>query len=208
MQKLGMELCQCPQALNISSLLRIDLHYEVINKKRFTLVQFVKLWTMFFSYVIKQNLKVNPCELELSYRHVYRYPLDGTIQRFFFLVEEEERPFRRPTSSCSHTYFFNRLDESPPKHSNMPLFLRTLASRAAPALRGHTVAQRASVYTKPAKEHIGAVVSQPYQIKQLDVSWTTGQLAAMYRPWLTRSKQAASFKCVDLVHNPTCKQST
>merc|ERR1712035_311537 len=36
----------------------------------------------------------------------------------------------------------------------MPL-LRTIASRAAPALRGHTVCQRANVFTRPAKEKIG-----------------------------------------------------
>ncbi|XP_042244056.1 cytochrome c oxidase subunit 8A, mitochondrial [Thunnus albacares] len=37
--------------------------------------------------------------------------------------------------------------------------LRTVASRAAPVLRGHTVTQRANVYTRPAKEKIGAVES-------------------------------------------------
>ncbi|XP_051941840.1 cytochrome c oxidase subunit 8A, mitochondrial-like [Hippocampus zosterae] len=35
--------------------------------------------------------------------------------------------------------------------------LRTIACRAAPALRGHTVCQRANVYTRPAKEKIGAM---------------------------------------------------
>ncbi|XP_051240342.1 cytochrome c oxidase subunit 8A, mitochondrial [Dicentrarchus labrax] len=39
----------------------------------------------------------------------------------------------------------------------MPLLLRTIAGRAVPALRGHTVSQRASVYTRPAKEKIGPV---------------------------------------------------
>ncbi|XP_075883904.1 cytochrome c oxidase subunit 8A, mitochondrial-like [Nelusetta ayraudi] len=39
----------------------------------------------------------------------------------------------------------------------MPLLLRTLASRAAPVLRGHTVVQRANIYSKPAKEKIGAL---------------------------------------------------
>ncbi|XP_071327405.1 cytochrome c oxidase subunit 8A, mitochondrial-like [Trachinotus anak] len=39
----------------------------------------------------------------------------------------------------------------------MPGFLRTVASRAAPALRQHTVSQRASVYTRPPKEKIGPV---------------------------------------------------
>ncbi|MBN3304709.1 cytochrome c oxidase subunit 8A, mitochondrial [Amia ocellicauda] len=32
-----------------------------------------------------------------------------------------------------------------------------LAARSAPALRGHAVVQRASLYTKPPKENIGAV---------------------------------------------------
>lgn len=44
-------------------------------------------------------------------------------------------------------------------YRNMPLFLRTIASRAAPVLRGHTVSQSANIYTKPAKEKIGAMVS-------------------------------------------------
>uniref|UniRef100_A0A3B4VI89 Uncharacterized protein n=1 Tax=Seriola dumerili TaxID=41447 RepID=A0A3B4VI89_SERDU len=39
----------------------------------------------------------------------------------------------------------------------MPGFLRTIASRAAPALRQTTVSQRASIYTRPAKEKIGPV---------------------------------------------------
>ncbi|XP_034432844.1 cytochrome c oxidase subunit 8A, mitochondrial-like [Hippoglossus hippoglossus] len=37
----------------------------------------------------------------------------------------------------------------------MPVFLRTLASRAAPALRSHAVTQRATIYSRPAKEKIG-----------------------------------------------------
>lgn len=47
----------------------------------------------FFSYVVKQKLKVNPCELELSYRHVYRYPLDGTIYEFFFFSRARRTTF-------------------------------------------------------------------------------------------------------------------
>uniref|UniRef100_H3CKG2 Uncharacterized protein n=2 Tax=Tetraodon nigroviridis TaxID=99883 RepID=H3CKG2_TETNG len=39
----------------------------------------------------------------------------------------------------------------------MPLLLRTLAYRAALALRGHTVSQRANIFTKPAKDKIGAM---------------------------------------------------
>ncbi|XP_047201471.1 cytochrome c oxidase subunit 8A, mitochondrial [Girardinichthys multiradiatus] len=35
--------------------------------------------------------------------------------------------------------------------------LRTVASRAAPVLRGHTVTQTANLYTKPAKEKIGTI---------------------------------------------------
>ncbi|KAF7655078.1 hypothetical protein LDENG_00061010 [Lucifuga dentata] len=35
--------------------------------------------------------------------------------------------------------------------------LRTLTSRAAPALRGSTVTQRANIYTRPAKEKIGVM---------------------------------------------------
>ncbi|KAI3368052.1 hypothetical protein L3Q82_026875 [Scortum barcoo] len=35
--------------------------------------------------------------------------------------------------------------------------LRTIASRAAPVLRGHSVTQKASLYTRSAKEKIGAV---------------------------------------------------
>ncbi|KAM4543173.1 cytochrome c oxidase subunit 8A, mitochondrial [Odontesthes bonariensis] len=35
--------------------------------------------------------------------------------------------------------------------------LRTMANRAAPALRGHTVTQKASMYSKPPKENIGVV---------------------------------------------------
>nr|XP_046269214.1 cytochrome c oxidase subunit 8A, mitochondrial [Scatophagus argus] len=38
----------------------------------------------------------------------------------------------------------------------MPL-LRTIVSRAAPALRGPIVTQRANLYSRPAKENIGAV---------------------------------------------------
>ncbi|XP_049918604.1 cytochrome c oxidase subunit 8A, mitochondrial [Epinephelus moara] len=41
----------------------------------------------------------------------------------------------------------------------MPGLLRTIASRAAPVLRGHTVAQRANLYTAPAKEKVGPVES-------------------------------------------------
>ncbi|XP_036981422.1 cytochrome c oxidase subunit 8B, mitochondrial [Acanthopagrus latus] len=37
----------------------------------------------------------------------------------------------------------------------MPLLLRTIARRAAPVLRGHTVAQRANVSGKPAKTVVG-----------------------------------------------------
>ncbi|XP_077416287.1 cytochrome c oxidase subunit 8A, mitochondrial [Vanacampus margaritifer] len=33
--------------------------------------------------------------------------------------------------------------------------LRTIGCRAAPALRGHTICQRANVYSRPAKEKIG-----------------------------------------------------
>ncbi|XP_077587535.1 cytochrome c oxidase subunit 8A, mitochondrial-like [Stigmatopora nigra] len=35
--------------------------------------------------------------------------------------------------------------------------LQTIARRAVPVLRGHTVCQRANVYTKPAKEKIGTL---------------------------------------------------
>ncbi|XP_038554243.1 cytochrome c oxidase subunit 8B, mitochondrial-like [Micropterus salmoides] len=38
----------------------------------------------------------------------------------------------------------------------MPGLLRFVASRAAPAMRGHTVCQRANLYTKPAKGKVGA----------------------------------------------------
>lgn len=41
----------------------------------------------------------------------------------------------------------------------MPGILRTLANRATPVLRGHIVSQRANVYTKPAKDTVGPVVS-------------------------------------------------
>uniref|UniRef100_A0A3B5ASH6 Cytochrome c oxidase subunit 8A, mitochondrial n=1 Tax=Stegastes partitus TaxID=144197 RepID=A0A3B5ASH6_9TELE len=37
----------------------------------------------------------------------------------------------------------------------MPAFLRTIAGRAAPVLRGLSVPQRAHLYTRPAKEKIG-----------------------------------------------------
>ncbi|XP_018553199.1 cytochrome c oxidase subunit 8A, mitochondrial [Lates calcarifer] len=36
-------------------------------------------------------------------------------------------------------------------------FLRTIASRAAPALRRHTITQTANVYTRPPKEKLGPV---------------------------------------------------
>uniref|UniRef100_A0A3Q1FRP2 Cytochrome c oxidase subunit 8B, mitochondrial n=1 Tax=Acanthochromis polyacanthus TaxID=80966 RepID=A0A3Q1FRP2_9TELE len=39
----------------------------------------------------------------------------------------------------------------------MSAFLRTFASYAAPALRRHSITQRAHLYTKPAKEKIGPV---------------------------------------------------
>ncbi|KAM4541532.1 cytochrome c oxidase subunit 8A, mitochondrial [Fundulus diaphanus] len=39
----------------------------------------------------------------------------------------------------------------------MPGLLRTVASRAAPVLRGHTVTQTANLYTRPAKEKIGVL---------------------------------------------------
>ncbi|XP_026212778.1 cytochrome c oxidase subunit 8A, mitochondrial [Anabas testudineus] len=39
----------------------------------------------------------------------------------------------------------------------MPGLLRTIARRVAPALRGHTIIQRANLQTKPAKEKIGPV---------------------------------------------------
>ncbi|KAM9842037.1 cytochrome c oxidase subunit 8A, mitochondrial [Aulostomus maculatus] len=39
----------------------------------------------------------------------------------------------------------------------MPWLLRTIACRAGPVLRGHTVCQRASVHTRPAKEKVGVV---------------------------------------------------
>lgn len=64
-----------------------------------------------------------------------------------------------PFTFHSVTRFFIREDVSSPQHTNMPAFLRTVATRAAPVLRGHTVSQRASVFTKPAKEKIGPVVS-------------------------------------------------
>ncbi|XP_054652892.1 cytochrome c oxidase subunit 8A, mitochondrial [Dunckerocampus dactyliophorus] len=35
--------------------------------------------------------------------------------------------------------------------------LRTIATRVTPTLRGFTVSQKANVYTKPAKENIGAM---------------------------------------------------
>lgn len=41
----------------------------------------------------------------------------------------------------------------------MPVFLRTIASRAAPVLRGNSVTQTANIYSKPAKEKIGPLVS-------------------------------------------------
>ncbi|XP_026159022.1 cytochrome c oxidase subunit 8A, mitochondrial-like [Mastacembelus armatus] len=39
----------------------------------------------------------------------------------------------------------------------MPGFLRTIASRLTPALRGHTITQRATLYSKPGKENVGLV---------------------------------------------------
>lgn len=41
----------------------------------------------------------------------------------------------------------------------MPAFLRAIGSRAAPVLRGRSVMQTANLYTRPAKEKIGTVVS-------------------------------------------------
>ncbi|XP_054894775.1 cytochrome c oxidase subunit 8A, mitochondrial [Poeciliopsis prolifica] len=41
----------------------------------------------------------------------------------------------------------------------MPGILRTVASRAAPVLRGHTVTQTANIYSRPPKEKIGFVES-------------------------------------------------
>ncbi|PWA16222.1 cytochrome c oxidase subunit 8A, mitochondrial-like [Gambusia affinis] len=41
----------------------------------------------------------------------------------------------------------------------MPGILRTVASRVAPVLRGHTVTQTANLYTRPPKEKIGFVES-------------------------------------------------
>uniref|UniRef100_A0A3B4FQP0 Uncharacterized protein n=1 Tax=Pundamilia nyererei TaxID=303518 RepID=A0A3B4FQP0_9CICH len=38
----------------------------------------------------------------------------------------------------------------------MPGVLGVIARRAAPVLRGHVVAQRASIYTRPAKDKIGS----------------------------------------------------
>ncbi|XP_042083196.1 cytochrome c oxidase subunit 8A, mitochondrial-like [Haplochromis burtoni] len=38
----------------------------------------------------------------------------------------------------------------------MPGVLGAIARRAAPVLRGHVVAQRASIYTRPAKDKIGS----------------------------------------------------
>uniref|UniRef100_A0A1A8HA60 Cytochrome c oxidase subunit 8a n=1 Tax=Nothobranchius korthausae TaxID=1143690 RepID=A0A1A8HA60_9TELE len=39
----------------------------------------------------------------------------------------------------------------------MPMFLRTIARRAGPFVRGNTMTQSANLYTKPAKEKIGPV---------------------------------------------------
>uniref|UniRef100_A0A3Q2WKC1 Uncharacterized protein n=1 Tax=Haplochromis burtoni TaxID=8153 RepID=A0A3Q2WKC1_HAPBU len=45
----------------------------------------------------------------------------------------------------------------------MPGVLGAIARRAAPVLRGHVVAQRASIYTRPAKDKIGSFVSLIYR---------------------------------------------
>ncbi|XP_037550683.1 cytochrome c oxidase subunit 8A, mitochondrial [Nematolebias whitei] len=37
----------------------------------------------------------------------------------------------------------------------MPVFLRTIARRAAPVLRSNSVTQTANLYSRPAKEKIG-----------------------------------------------------
>ncbi|XP_014331690.1 cytochrome c oxidase subunit 8A, mitochondrial [Xiphophorus maculatus] len=41
----------------------------------------------------------------------------------------------------------------------MPGILRTVASRVAPVLRGHSVSQTANLYTRPPKEKISFVES-------------------------------------------------
>uniref|UniRef100_A0A3Q4ICS1 Uncharacterized protein n=1 Tax=Neolamprologus brichardi TaxID=32507 RepID=A0A3Q4ICS1_NEOBR len=52
----------------------------------------------------------------------------------------------------------------------MPGVLGVIARRAAPVLRGHVVAQRASIYTRPAKEKIGSFVSLIYRRTTFDMS--------------------------------------
>lgn len=70
----------------------------------------------------------------------------------------------------------------------MPGVLGVLARRAAPVLRGHVVAQRASIYTRPPKEKIGSFVSLIYRRTTFDMSrLNVLELAAMVCPWLTRS---------------------
>uniref|UniRef100_A0AAX7V218 Uncharacterized protein n=1 Tax=Astatotilapia calliptera TaxID=8154 RepID=A0AAX7V218_ASTCA len=68
----------------------------------------------------------------------------------------------------------------------MPGVLGVIARRAAPVLRGHVVAQRASIYTRPAKDKIGSFVSLIYRRTTFDMS-RLNVLAAMVCPWLTRS---------------------
>lgn len=74
--------------------------------------------------------------------------------------------------------FFSREDISSPEQINMPGLLRTIASRAAPVLRGHTVIQRANLYSGAAKEKIGPVVSLPLSLNHLGL---------MLTGWLARS---------------------
>lgn len=45
------------------------------------------------------------------------------------------------------------------RHRNMPLLPKTIIYRAALAMRGNAVSQRSNIYTKSAKDKVGAMVS-------------------------------------------------
>lgn len=120
------------------------------------------LWIVFFTTL--------HCFIHIRITHTQVVIAFTPLQQVAVVCLLPRSPNANPTEAKGETTFASNHSVSPTsvsvgedfaclKPANMPLLMRTIASRAAPVLRAHSVTQRATVYTRPAKEKIGPLVS-------------------------------------------------
>lgn len=120
-----------------------------------------------YTYINQQCVIKTPHTPVKCLRNSHKSPIGGTVRLIFWSPVKRRREIIFALFNFLFTTHLLAQTRKYLKEINMPLLLRTIASRAAPVLRGHTVCQRANVYSKPAKDTIGPVVSVLLVLKHL-----------------------------------------